>query len=263
MAGIRVSEALGQKGAYPLISKLLERHDLLQEAELASLAEGAAPDDLSALVSQLCMMGIISATSGGYYLSSYGQRTGLLLKAINGDLSVGEAIRYLQILYPHIKPYELITESLTEAFVERLLLRPDFIRLYICSPWIRLKQDILSQLAAAVSRASERYPNAVQVLVVTRPPPTGDAWGDQIRESLRSLRRMGASISVHAKLHAKLYIRDPGPYGGLHSALFGSENLTGAQNVEIGISIINDSEILRKLTVLFFSIQEEAKIWRE
>ncbi|MCL0056645.1 hypothetical protein M1N82_03005 [Dehalococcoidia bacterium] len=46
--------------------------------------------------------------------------------------------------------------------------------------------------------------------------------------------------------------------GGLHSAIFGSENLTAAQNIELGIRIDNNNEILGKLTLFFREIEEEA-----
>ena len=39
---------------------------------------------------------------------------------------------------------------------------------------------------------------------------------------------------------------------------FGSENLTAAQNIELGIRIDNNNEILGKLTLFFREIEEEA-----
>lgn len=68
---------------------------------------------------------------------------------------------------------------------------------------------------------------------------------------------------THERLHAKLYISEPGPYGGIHYAIFGSENLTGRRNIELGIKIENDNELLRNLTKFFREIQEESKILKE
>ncbi|MCL0082437.1 hypothetical protein M1O14_01730 [Dehalococcoidia bacterium] len=253
-----VSELFGAGDTYRFLCELLNAHDFLKEDELVKLAEKAELSDVQLLIPQLCSKGILIGTASGYYISSFGIRTAVLLRATNGDIPISEALRQLELLYPHVKPYQLVTQNVTAEFINHLSLRPDFIRLYICSPWIRLDDSSLRRFAAATHEADKKYPGAVQVSVITRPPEDGHEWSEQIRNTLRALHRLGAIISTQRKLHAKLYIREPGPYGGLHSAIFGSENLTAAQNIELGIRIDNNNEILGKLTLFFREIEEEA-----
>ena len=78
--------------------------------------------------------------------------------------------------------------------------------------------------------------------------------------TLKELRALGATIMTHRKLHAKLYISEPGPRGGSFYAVFGSENLTGANNIELGLKVENDNEMLTRLRDFFLEIEEESTL---
>jgi hypothetical protein len=82
-------------------------------------------------------------------------------------------------------------------------------------------------------------------------------------ETIKILKQIGAEIVVNPRLHAKLYMSEPGPLGGSHYAIFGSENLTGRGNIELAIKIENDNEILRKLNQYFYEIWQESQILKE
>ncbi len=77
---------------------------------------------------------------------------------------------------------------------------------------------------------------------------------EAVRQSLERLRQLGAVIAEKPKLHSKLYMREPGPSGGLWLAIVGSENLTRRKWIELGIEIRNDSHLLSKLRSYFFEL---------
>jgi len=139
---------------------------------------------------------------------------------------------------------------MTERFLESLVLRPGFGRLYICSPWINLTRKAKGYLAHAVFRAEKRYKCAPELLVLTRP------WQDAntLPESLESLRDLGATVFLHPRLHSKLYIREPGPEGGVLAAVVGSQNLTRSVNIELGIWINADSVLIHQLIRYFWEV---------
>lgn len=254
-----MNEIVGKMGAYQFLDRIFEYPDVVQSQDLAQLIDemNISQD----LFSELADGGLLIGTPDGFYISSLGKKVTLLLRGINGQEEISEVFRKLTYLYPELKPYELITEDITSYFVDSLLVRPDFIRVYICSPWIRLEQSHLEKVKQAVSQAKRRYEN-LQILVITKPRRGYHNWQASV-ETFEVLKSLGAEIVTNEKLHAKLYISEPGSYGGAQYAIFGSENLTGRQNIELAIKIENDNEILGKLTRFFFEIQEESKILEE
>jgi hypothetical protein len=78
--------------------------------------------------------------------------------------------------------------------------------------------------------------------------------------TLSELQLLGATIMTHRKLHAKLYISEPGPRGGSFYAIFGSENLTGANNIELALKVENDNEMLTRLRDFFLEIEQESNL---
>ena len=254
-----MNEIVGKKGAYQFLDRIYEYQDVVQSQDLAQLIDET--NISQDLFSELTDAGLFIGTPDGFYISSLGKRVTLLLRGINGQEEISEVFRKLTYLYPELRPYELITEDITSYFVDSLLVRPDFIRVYICSPWIRLEQGHLEKVKQAVSQAKRRYEN-LQIFVITKPRKGYRNWQASV-ETFEVLRSLGAEIVTNERLHAKLYISEPGPYGGAQYAIFGSENLTGRQNIELAIKIENDNEILRKLTGFFFEIREESKILEE
>lgn len=254
-----MNEIVGKKGAYQLLDKIYQYQDVVQSHELARLIDevNASPE----LFSELTEAGLFIGTPTGFHISSLGKKVTLLLRGINGDEELSEVFRKLTYLYPELRPYELITKDVTSYFVDNLLLRPDFIRIYICSPWIRLEKDHLEKIKQAVLKAEKKYQN-LQIFVITQPREGYRNWQASV-ETFKVLKSLGAEIATNQKLHAKLYISEPGAYGGAYYAIFGSENLTGRQNIELAIKIENDNEILGKLTRYFREIWEESTILEE
>jgi len=258
LSPLLISEIIGQKGVYSFLDSVYESPEVIPSAEMANfLNEVGMSDDA---LSDLALAGLLGESPDGFYISSLGKKVTLLLRAINGKEEIYDIFRKLTYLYPQLKPYELLTSNITDFFIDSLSYRTDFIRIYICSPWIRLEQEQLGKVKQAIFKATSRYKN-IQIFVITL--PTNRYRDKKAIETLKELKQLGAEIMTHEKLHAKLYISEPGPYGGIHYAIFGSENLTGRKNIELGMKIENDNEILWKLTDFFRSIQEESEILKE
>lgn len=261
-----MNEIVGQKGAYSLLNKMYTKMDIADDAEIASLMRELNVSD--ELFSDLTNSGLFIESPNGFYISSVGKRVTLLLRAINDEEEISEVFQQLKFLYPSLRAYELITEDITNYFIENLYSRPDFIRVLICSPWIRLDENHLSKLHSAILKASAQYKN-LQIRIITLPPDGYLNWSASI-ETFKSFRSFGGEIMAHCekinnkyRLHTKLYIVEPGPYGGAHYAIIGSENLTGRRNIELSIKIENDNEILRKLNLYFYEIWQESQILKE
>jgi len=256
-----MSETVGQRGAFPFLDKFYKAHKIFSSTEVADLINEVGITDR--LFSELFSAGLLEGATSGFYISSLGERVALLLRAVNDKEDLTEVYRKLTYLYPELKPYELITENITGLFIDTLLSRSDFIRIYICSPWIRLEEEQLDRIKNSVLKAINRY-GSMQIFIVTLPLRRYH-YPEGLTNGVTELKRLGAEVTVvtNAKLHAKLYISEPGPYGGIHWAIFGSENLTGRQNIELGIKIENDNELLGKLANFFRKIQEEGKLLEE
>jgi len=251
-----MSEIAGKASAYEFLNGMHELQDIVTSDKLSQLMEEAGLSEDS--FSQLHSSGLVLGTPHGFHISSLGTKITLLLRAMNSDADLQDTFRKLRYIYPELQPYELITEDITGYFVDSLALRPNFIRLYICSPWIRLYEpDHIDRLQEAVSAARSMYKN-VQIFVITLPL---ERYRDpKAKESVKALSLLGAEIVKHKNLHAKLYISEPGPLGGAHFAIFGSENLTGRRNRELGIRIESDNEMLNRLTAFFREIRDESEI---
>jgi hypothetical protein len=253
-----MSEIVGRKGAYFLLNEIYARRDIVNTVEITSLMEEIGISD--DLFSELTESGLFIESPDGFYISSLGKKVTLLLKAVNDKEGISEVFQQLTYLYPTLRPYELITENITDYFIDSLYTRPDFIRIYICSPWIRLDENHIEKIKNAIFTASKRYIN-LQIFIITLPL---ERYRDRkATETLKALKQVGAEIVINSRLHAKLYISEPGPSGGNHYAIFGSENLTGRRNIELAIKIQNDNEILRKLNLYFYEIWQESQILKE
>ena len=88
-----------------------------------------------------------------------------------------------------------------------------------------------------------------EILVLVQSPKI-----PEVKKTLEILRTFGADIVEKVRLHSKLYMREPGPAGGLSLAIVGSENLTRPKWIELGIEIRNDSHVLSKLRSYFFDV---------
>jgi len=243
-------------GVYQLLGEMHKTVGAIDAPLFQHMWKRAGVRDRS--VKALFSSGLLYTTPGTVRFTTFGQRTTLLVRALNGDEDLSGLTTKLGHLYPQLKPFDLITSQVTDYVLEVFGVRRDFIRLYLCSPWIRLEQRQWDKLKAAVWGAREKYAD-VQIFVITQPK---DGYKDKYawQRTTEEFRALGAQVAVNAKLHAKLYISEPGPQGGTHYAVFGSENLTGAGNVELALKVENDNEILGKLTAFFLTIQAQSHL---
>lgn len=141
---------------------------------------------------------------------------------------------------------------MTQDFIRELYDRPDFHKLYLCSRWIHLEKRTKGRFAQAVHWATEH--NTVEIFIIHGPINRESERNVEMITTLDFLKSLGAEIVLNKRVHAKLYIREPGASGGLQTAIVGSENLTIPKYAELGLKITNDSEMINKLTGVFFEI---------
>lgn len=257
-----LSEILGQPGVFQFLSELhtVQELPLDQVPELMSSLGVNTP---TSLYSQLKDISIIFEATDKLYPSSKGHKLWWLLQAING-LDVRLAFQQLSRLDPTLFPYEIVTEGMTAKFIDGLASNPTFKRVLICSPWIFLKKKTLQKFSFAVYKAREKTGvKKIEIIAIARPLQLRHSQYEQFKEVFVNLQKLGTEIVVHEKLHSKLYIRDPGPAGGVSQAIFGSENLTSKRNIELGIRITNDTAMINKLIRHFFNIYQRCKPFQE
>ncbi len=254
-----ISEIVGKEGVYQFLNDVYKIGEVIKSSQLELLFEKTKVS--SDLFSELIKCGLFIHSPDGFYISSLGKKITLLLKVINGDSDIYELYNQLLSVNPEYRQYELITKNITDYFIDSIERHSDFIRIYICSPWIRLDEFHLTKFRNAVLKASQYY-KSLQIKILTKPKEMYNNWSASI-ETFRAFIDLGAEIMTHRKLHAKLYISEPGSLGGIHYAILGSENLTGRGNIELAIKIKNDNYILRKLHQYFFEILEESEILKE
>ncbi|MGH9427531.1 MAG: hypothetical protein ACRD2L_14665 [Terriglobia bacterium] len=197
---------------------------------------------------ELRVAGFFTGRPEGLAISSHAYRA---LLFVSGALGVGSqgVFDELRSVEPSLHRYELVREGMTSRFIKGLLTEPGFQRLYICSPWINLKKEDLGRLAAALHKEARSLTRQPEILVLVQTPKYAE-----VTKTLDVLRSLGAKVVEKPKLHSKLYMREPGPSGGLSLAIVGSENLTRPKWIELGIEIRNDSYILSRLRNYFFDV---------
>lgn len=250
-----ISELSGKRNAYQLLSNMYIKSKVISTSELSEMITDIGLTDSA--FQKMENAGLVLSAPHGFYLSSFGTRTALLLRVINGDEDVVHAFNTLRAGEDGFGNYQLIESNITNYFVERISQKSDFIRLYVCSPWIRLEKEELHDFEQAIIRARRRYAKS-QIMVITLPKKQYRNWAAS-KDTFQMLLDLGADIVTNTKLHAKLYISEPGPTGGVEYAILGSENLTGRKNVELAIQIENDNEILKKLREFFRNTREGAE----
>ena len=196
----------------------------------------------------LRVAGFFSAREPGMALTTKAHRTLLFSSGALGSSSAS-IFDELRTIETTLHRYELVREGMTSRFIRGLLAEPGFQRLYICSPWINLQNDDLGRLAMALDKAKRSLARPPEILVLAQTPKI-----PALKKTLDVLRGFGADVIEKDRLHSKLYMREPGPSGGLSLAIVGSENLTRQKCIELGIEIRNDSHILSKLRSYFFDV---------
>lgn len=196
----------------------------------------------------LRVAGFFSARPPGIGLTTKAHRTLLFTSGALGSSSAS-VFDELRTIETTLHRYDLVREGMTSRFIKGLLNEPGFQRLYICSPWINLQRDDLGRLAMALDKARRSLTRPPEILVLVQTPRM-----PEMKKTLELLRGFGAEIVEKPRLHSKLYMREPGPSGGLSLAIVGSENLTRQKWIELGVEIRNDSQILSKLRSYFFDV---------
>jgi len=200
------------------------------------------------VLTELRAAGFFTGRPDGLAVSSRAYRTLLFL---SGALGTGSqnVVDELRTVEPSLHRYELVREGMTSRFIKGLLSEPGFQRLYICSPWINLRKEDLGRLGTALHKATQSLTRPPEILVLVQTPRY-----PEVKQTLQVLESMGAKVVEKPKLHSKLYMREPGPSGGLSLAIVGSENLTRPKWIELGIEIRNDNYFLAKLRSYFFDV---------
>lgn len=255
-----LSEILGKNGIYPWLEEVHQNQPLTFDSALDSMSELGIefPDQT---IKEIINQGVILLAGENIVLSNFGRRITLLLSGINGA-DVREVFRKISKIEPSLLPYEIVREGMTGEFISTLESNPKFRRVFICSPWLIMKRKLLHKFVYASHLAQDRNKDGkLDISVIVRPLSKEASGYSQSLETLQTLKRIGADIVVNKKVHAKIYVRTPGRSGGLTMGVFGSENLTGSRNIELGIRIMNDTEIVNKLIAHFYDIYSECKNW--
>ena len=87
--------------------------------------------------------------------SLFGLRSALLLEALAGA-DIDDVYRRIRRLGGQEEQYELVRQGMTLVFLRALVERPDFGRLYICSPWINMSRKETAHLRYSIMQAEKR-----------------------------------------------------------------------------------------------------------
>jgi len=261
----RPYKIVAKEGSYEILKFLdVQGKSLLGELFGYMEKSGFFVDEIAERVVELERIGFIARSPRkkksilSYRLTSEGKEAVSLVDIINGDplSSILERIPTLRN-----SAFTLITHDITNYFIDDLASRQDFSEVFICSPWIRLFPDTLNDLEHIFKNTLKLTRSNPKLHMITRPiseTPAGASersWVTQIRATLLWFKEKGAEIVFAPNLHTKLFI----VFGKeFQTAIIGSENLTGAKNIELGIRI-SDSVIVNKLYIYWEDIYNSAK----
>lgn len=217
-------------------------------ASYSHVLKACGCDAPETVIDDLRVAGFFAPKPPGVRLSTSAHRTLLFCSGALGASSAN-VFDELRTIESTLHRYDLVREGMTSRFIKGLLTEPGFQRLYICSPWINLQRDDLGRLAMALDNAKRTLARPPEILVLVQTPKI-----PELKTTIDLLRQFGAEVVEKPRLHSKLYMREPGPAGGLSLAIVGSENLTRQKWIELGIEIRNDSHILSKLRSYFFDV---------
>ncbi len=245
-------ELLSIPGVASELLSLAREMTVFQRDDCESRLRSTGCRSPEAVFEELRAAGFFAGRPLGLAVTTYGYRSLLFVSGALGEAS-DRVFDELRVIEPTLRRYELVREGMTSRFIKSLLTEPSFQRLYLCSPWINLQNDDFGRLAVAWDKARRSLARPPELLVLVQTPAK-----PEVRESLERLKgrlkAFDAQIVEKPRLHSKLYIREPGPSGGLWLAIVGSENLTRQKWIELGIEIRNDSYILSRLRNYFFEI---------
>lgn len=254
-----IYETLANRHARRVL-KALDGATFLTLEQLSEIL-GSEEEIIKTRIRELENLGLVSKSlfTSTYHLTSRGKTSLILIEMIEG----GSLKKGIKKLSPYtVKEFELLTENVTDTFLEMIYKRRFFQNIYLCSPWIQIKGRKRRLLQKMVRDSKKSLGEKINILVIVRPPDLNTAFGKKINDTLQWLEKLESDISLVKGLHTKLYIAEPGPWGGRFFAIFGSENLTGTRNIELGIKIVNNSYILNKLVSYFFDIYNRGEPYK-
>lgn len=225
-----------------------------QRVELEDRLQEITGNSSGNAIDELIDLRLLQKLGHGLAISNYGQRTALLVEALEGG-DINDVFRRLRRMSGSAELYELVRQGMTTRFLKTLMERPQFGRLYFCSPWINLTDHEAAILRYAVMQMHKAKGRPPGVLVITRPP---ELQPESIRDGLKPFREINAEILFLRRLHSKLYIREPDENGGYSMAIVGSENLTQSNNLELGIQINGDGYLISQLISHFYELTSYA-----
>lgn len=223
---------LASPGCSELLAKIAMANRVVNVSDLVEDRDVDTYDNLQRLVS----CGSIWIEDETVMLTSSGRLQSLLVGALNG-VGLAELSRELSNKYSASK-YQLIESDMSKEFLRRLHARPGFKTMFICSPWLSFDEEAQALIRSIVYRDA-----GALIYAITR--------RKQDQRGIEFLKSIGATMYFREQLHTKLYIREPGPSGGLSMAILGSQNLTRSKYDELGIAVINDGVINAKLISYF------------
>jgi hypothetical protein len=256
----RPHKIVAKEGSYETL-KFLDIHGKTPQKQLLSYMErdGFFLDDIKERIVELERIGFIVRCpwkvgyGPAYRLTAEGKEAVTLVDIINGDPLSSILDRMTSL---RTSTFTLVTHDLTNYFIDDLAYHRDFSEVFICSPWIRLFSNALRDIGHILESAQRITKSSPKLHLITRPisetPPdlAEKSWNSQIRRTLCWFKKRDADIVCVPNLHTKLFII----FGkGFQTGIFGSENLTGAKNIELGIRI-TDSVIVNKLYIYWEDI---------
>ena len=247
MTTTHLHQTLSVPGTYEFLKALDHTASASPEEQLLAIMADEGVADPQRTFDDLVSASILQRLGIRFTLSTFGIRAFVLLDALNGG-DIRLAYQRLANLDSTLHTYELVREEMTATFLKDINARPDFARLYICSPWIALDARARGMLIHAIQSAEARGERP-ELLVLTRPSGKGDA-----PPGVTPLRDLGATVFLNSRLHTKLYIREPGVRGGYALAIVGSQNLTRSRYIELGIRINSDGRMIDRLIRYFLEL---------
>jgi hypothetical protein len=253
---LRRHQILARNGAYEILQILYNcpGNEARLDEVIQVISHDIAEDEAIEVVQQLKGIWFLEQPPHSEFLriTEDGIEAYLLTRVINGDTLDSVLTQLSKLFYSR---FSLIMEDITGCFIDTLRNFPALKEIYICSPWIRLRDTHLSDLETILNKDKK-----IVIRVITRIPDLEfSTFRQQILKTLSWLKGKGAEIVGHPALHTKLYIA-VGKTG--QTAIFGSENLTGAKNIELGIKI-NDETIVAKLLLYWLEIYDQCSLIEE
>src|SRR5437867_217975 len=113
---IHFTEVLGSPGVFQLVDSLYETQGRIDRSVFDQISKSSGIGQPT--VDKLLGSGLFHVTSARVDITTFGQRVALLMRVLNDQEDLADAIRKLGELYPQLKPFELITNNITEYVLD-------------------------------------------------------------------------------------------------------------------------------------------------